>query len=124
MLRPCRSRGFRPSRAGARRCSRRRGAAADASRRDTGRAMSANLDLVRSICSAWERGDYSSAEWAQTEIEYVRADGPAPGTYTGLAGMAEGIRDFLSAWEDFRVEVGEYRELDGERVLVLYHYRG
>jgi ketosteroid isomerase-like protein len=36
--------------------------------------------------------------------------------------MAEGWRGFLSAWEDFRPEVDEYRELDDERVLVLSHY--
>ena len=36
--------------------------------------------------------------------------------------MAEGWRDFLSAWEEFRIEVDEYRELDAERVLVLVHF--
>jgi hypothetical protein len=36
--------------------------------------------------------------------------------------MAEGWRDFLSAWEEFRIEVDEYRELDDERVLVLVHF--
>ncbi len=83
---------------------------------------SANLDLVCSIYAAWERGDYSSAEWAHPEIEYVAADGPAPGRSTGLAAMAEGFRDWLSAWEEWRVEAEEYRELDGERVLVLFHF--
>src|SRR5438128_9499739 len=78
-----------------------------------------NVDLVRSIFAAWERGDYSSAEWAHPEIEYVIADGPARGRWTGLAGMAEGFRDWLSAWEAYRVEADEYRELDDERVLVL-----
>jgi ketosteroid isomerase-like protein len=82
----------------------------------------ANLDLVRSIQAAWERGDFSSVEWAHPEIEFVIADGPTPASWTGLSGMAEGWRDFLSAWEEFRIEVDEYRELDAERVLVLVHF--
>jgi ketosteroid isomerase-like protein len=80
---------------------------------------SATLDLVRSIFAAWERGDFSSVEWADSEIQYVHADGPSPGSWTGVAGMAEGWRDFLSAWEKWRGEAEEYRELDDERVLVF-----
>ena len=30
----------------------------------------------------------------------------------------------LGAWEDYRIRVDEYRELDGERVLVLTHNTG
>ena len=81
--------------------------------------MSANLDLVRSLYAAWERHDYSSTEWAHPEIEYVAVDGPAPGKWTRVSGMAEGWRDIVNVWEDFRVEGENYRELDGERVLVL-----
>ena len=84
-----------------------------------------NMNLVRSITVDWEHGDYSSAEWAHREIEYVIADGPSPGTWTGLAGMAQGWRDFLRAWEhEFRCVVEGYRELEGERVLVLQHWGG
>jgi ketosteroid isomerase-like protein len=82
---------------------------------------SANLDLVRSIVAPWERGDFSSLDWADPEIEYVIADGPSPGTWTGLAGMAESTRDWLSNWEDYRIVSDEQRELDTERVLVLFH---
>jgi ketosteroid isomerase-like protein len=83
-----------------------------------------NLDLIRSIYADWGRGDFSSAEWADTEIEFVIADGPNAGNWKGLAGMAEGYRDFLNAWEDWTAEAEEFRELDGERVLVLSHFGG
>jgi ketosteroid isomerase-like protein len=85
---------------------------------------SANVNLVRSIYAAWERGDFSETEWANPEIEFVFADGPSPGSWTGRAGLAEGTRELLGAWEGFRYEVEEYRELDDERVLVLVRYSG
>jgi ketosteroid isomerase-like protein len=83
-----------------------------------------NLQIVREICAAWARGDFSSADWAHPEIEYVVADGPAPGSWTGLAGMAEAWGDILRSWEELRQEAEEYRELEGERVLVLAQITG
>jgi ketosteroid isomerase-like protein len=85
---------------------------------------SANLELVRSISAAWERGDFSSADWAHPEIEFVWPDGPTPGSWTGVTGMGEAMRDFLGSWQEWRRETDSYRELDDERVLALTHFVG
>jgi ketosteroid isomerase-like protein len=84
----------------------------------------ANLAVVRPLYAAWERGDWSSVEWAHPEIEFAIADGPTPGSWKGVAGMVEGFRGVLIAWDDWRVEAEEYRELGADRVLVLVHMSG
>ena len=83
-----------------------------------------NVEIVRSIYEPWGRGDFRSVEWAHPEIEFEIDFGPASGRWKGLAAMAEAWRAFLGAWEDYRTEVDEYLELDGERVLVLLHLIG
>ena len=77
------------------------------------------MDLVRSVMAAWERGDYSRGEWAQPDCEYVRADGPEPGSWIGLAEIARANRETLSAWDGYRLKIEGCRELDDGRVLVL-----
>jgi ketosteroid isomerase-like protein len=79
---------------------------------------------VRSIYAAAERGDFRTVDWAHPEIEYVVADGPEPGSFTGLQEMAAYGRRLLDAWAEWRVEGEEYRELDDERVLVLERHSG
>jgi ketosteroid isomerase-like protein len=85
---------------------------------------SANLELVRSLYVAWGRGDWSSVDWADPDIEFVGADALTRRSTKGLAGLAEAWRDFLDAWEEWRVEPEEFRELDDERVLVFIKLSG
>jgi len=83
-----------------------------------------NVELVRSICAAWDRGEYGNVEWADPEIEFVIADGPAPSEWTGLDGMAAGWRSWLRAWDDFQQKLDRIQELDEERVLALFRASG
>ena len=86
--------------------------------------MSENLDLVRSIYADWQRGDFSSADWADPEIEFELADGPEPGSVTGVAEMARSWSQRLGVWEGFHTLPDDYRELDDERVLAPYRFSG
>ena len=89
--------------------------------------MSENLDLVRSIYADVERRDFDrvvrdARERVHPEFEWVIADGPRPGSFKGVTGIEESFYAMFEAWEDLRFEVEEYRELDGERVLVLHRF--
>jgi ketosteroid isomerase-like protein len=91
--------------------------------------MSANLDLVRSIYADAEWADIdrflqTASEWMHPDAELVRPDGPELGTWTGRERVEEVMRDIFSAWDDYRQHSDEYRELDDERVLVVYRRSG
>jgi ketosteroid isomerase-like protein len=85
--------------------------------------MSENVDLVRSIYAHWERGDFGSVEWAHPGIVF-ESDGFDATKSTGVVEMGERWREWMSAWEEYRSEAEEFRELDGKRVLVLMHHGG
>jgi ketosteroid isomerase-like protein len=86
--------------------------------------MSANTDLVRSIYAAWGRGDFAALDWADSDIEFVIVGGPDPGAWRGLAGMAEGWRGWLSAWDAYSTDVEGCSDLDDHRVLVTGRMSG
>jgi ketosteroid isomerase-like protein len=86
--------------------------------------VSSNLDLVRSIFAGWERGDWSSADWADPEIEFAMIGGLVEGRWTGIAEMGRAWGTMLNAWEDLRADPEKFRELDDGRVLVLLRNTG
>jgi ketosteroid isomerase-like protein len=87
--------------------------------------MSSNLDLVRSIHSAGEsEATARSADLFDPEIEFAIVDGPEPRRSRGVDALVRWREDVLSAWEGYRLTAEEYRELDDERVLVVYRRSG
>ena len=75
-----------------------------------------NVEIVRSIYRAVERGDYSSSEWADPDIEFVAPHEERP--LRGVEAMQRSWRDFLTAWKDFKAEPEEIIDA-GEQVLVV-----
>jgi ketosteroid isomerase-like protein len=84
-----------------------------------GRVASDNVELVQAIYASWAKGDFGSVDWAHLEIEFVFADGPTPGSWTGIAAMGSAWGEIINAWDEFSAAAEGFRELDGDRVLVL-----
>ena len=80
-----------------------------------------NLETVRAMFEAYERGDYSAnVDLVHSDLEIRPAmTGWLEGTvYRGLDGHRQFLEDNDAAWAEFHVEIQEYRDL-GETVLVL-----
>jgi ketosteroid isomerase-like protein len=74
---------------------------------------------IAALYDEWARGDFSSTDWAHPEIEFVSADGTTPGTWRGLEETRAGWREVLNAWDDFRTQAVEFREIADDCLLVL-----
>jgi ketosteroid isomerase-like protein len=86
--------------------------------------MSSNLALVKSIYASWEKGDFSSADWADPEIEFAMYGGLSTGEWRGIEEMTETWATMLRAWVDLRAIPEEFRELDDGRILVFLRNEG
>jgi ketosteroid isomerase-like protein len=83
-----------------------------------------NREIVESIYAAWEKGDWSSSEWADPDIRFEMVGGLTEGSWRGRAEMSEAWAALLRAWEDLSAVPDEIRALDDERILVLLRNHG
>jgi ketosteroid isomerase-like protein len=81
-----------------------------------------NVERVREIFGAWERGDFSSVDWADPEIEFA-IPGPDPRVHRGVGDMSRAWAEWLAAWEEFGVEARRYIDA-GDKVVVDQLFRG
>jgi ketosteroid isomerase-like protein len=86
--------------------------------------MPSNLEVVKSIYAAWERGDFSAADWADPDIDFAMAGGLIEGRWKGVAEMAAAWAAMLAAYDHLVAVPEEFRDLDGERVLVFLTNEG
>jgi ketosteroid isomerase-like protein len=81
-----------------------------------------NVAAVRAIYRSWAKGDFSSAAWADPDILFVLS-GPDWRVHRGLQAVRRAGGQWLQAWDEFRVEAGEFTDV-GDAVLVLTEFRG
>jgi ketosteroid isomerase-like protein len=71
--------------------------------------MSANVELVRAIFGDWERGDFSSVDWADPEIEFS-IPGPDSNVHRGIESMSRAWAEWLGAFEEFSVVAEDFHD--------------
>ena len=84
-----------------------------------------NVETVRRMYDAFARRDYeTSLTCLDPEIEFSQpAEEPGGGTYHGHEGVIRAFASWTGAWDDYRVEVEELRDLD-DHVLARTRHRG
>jgi ketosteroid isomerase-like protein len=97
-----------------------------ADRWDTARAMSQeNVEIVRRVYAAWEKGDFSTAEAFDPYVRVVWVDPMLAerAETMGLRDTRRNMREFLDAYE--RMTATAERIIDaGDRVAVVSSWRG
>ena len=92
---------------------------------DTGWAMSQeNVELVKSVAGAWNRGAYSAAlESVSPEIKVEsHVGGDIDGTYEGITGLQKWLARFWGSFVDFRTEVEDWIAAGDEVVFSAHHF--
>jgi ketosteroid isomerase-like protein len=79
-----------------------------------------NVEIILSVYDRVARGE-GAADLFHPDVEWSM---PHPGGEAhGLAELGTFWRDYEATWEDREIELEDVRELDGERVLVLFTER-
>lgn len=83
-----------------------------------------DLDLIKSLYSAWERGNLRAGnELLDESMTTVWAEEfPTAGIYHGPREHARAMREWLSAWDEFQLEAEDFIDA-GDSVVVPFRVR-
>jgi ketosteroid isomerase-like protein len=84
-----------------------------------------NVEIVRRSFEAFLRGDFDGAMQAfHPDIAYdLTRISPDGEVFEGHEGVRTGMRRWLGAWDDYRMEVDEYVDA-GDSVLIFFRESG
>ena len=88
--------------------------------------LEGKLEVVRLIHEAWGRGGSPSASGRlDPAIEWVNPPGAVePGVRQGLEEFDAAAERVAEGFEDVRLEIDDYLDADGERVVAIGTWRG
>ena len=63
----------------------------------------ADIALLNGVLEEWEQGEFFDGEPYADDVVFIRS-GPDGGEYRGIEALSAAWRDFLAAWEGFRIQ--------------------
>jgi ketosteroid isomerase-like protein len=88
-------------------------------------AKSDNMEIVRRMIEAISGRDIDALlAGTDPEFELTPLTSTWPEPYHGHDGLRRWLSDTAATWDRFELDVEEMRELDGETVLAVVHWRG
>jgi ketosteroid isomerase-like protein len=82
----------------------------------------ANIEVVKAIFRDWGRGDFTSPDWADPEIEFT-LPGPDRHVHRGIESMARAWADWLGVFDDLSIVGAAFYDA-GDKVVVEQIFRG
>lgn len=82
----------------------------------------AHRALLEAMLAEWERGEFWNAEPYAEDVVFVVA-GPDAAEYHGIDDLAVAWRDFLSAWDDLRIEAERIVRGEADAYALLFRLR-
>ena len=82
-----------------------------------------DIALLNRLLEQWARGEFWDAEAYADDVVFIRS-GPDGGEYHGIEGLGAAWRDFLAAWEDFRIQTEGVVEGDAGVYVLLIQLQG
>jgi uncharacterized protein len=86
-----------------------------------------NVEIVRGLYEAWQRGDFEAGmEPFDEDVEWFNPpEAPGSGSFRGREGVRHAMASWIGAWVDFRFELRELID-HGDEVLACgwQHGRG
>ena len=84
-----------------------------------------NVDLVRRMTDAFLAGDGATAlALMRRDVEFEARARPDAGIWKGRDGVQRAIAGWIGTWDEYSLEVLDYVDAPGDRVLVLWTERG
>ena len=82
-----------------------------------------NAELVGRLYERFNARDFAPRDLVADDFELYDPDLPGGGVFRGPDGLTAYLHQYIDAWEEYRVEVEELREV-GDRVLALLRHVG